>query len=395
MKSLSINKGHLSSRIDLPSSKSYANRALIISALINEDRTLKNLSSSSDVIFLLNCLKKIGLNLTQVGDNLTISNSFPECEKGDLELEVGEGGTTARFLATMLLLGKHQYDLILGQRLKDRPWEEFIKLATDLGARVSLYDRVLRIQGPVKLPKVMEVDCSKTTQFATAFKLLSVVKDVNVVPRGLESSHSYWQMTQSLVEEMRTKKVFSIPLDWSSASYPLAFGALNHDIFLPNLHLDSLQADAKFFNLLDSFDGVEETPDGVRVRPIKHHHAVFQDVSDCLDLVPTLAFFLSHIEGEHVLSGVKNLIYKESDRLREVIALVQTFKRTIHAEGDSLIIYGSKSLITKKVKLEMPDDHRMVMVATLFLLHHQGGEVSPQSSVEKSFPHFFSLLPSN
>jgi 5-enolpyruvylshikimate-3-phosphate synthase len=42
--------------------------------------------------------------------------------------------------------------------------------------------------------------------------------------------------------------------------------------------------------------------------------------------------------------------------------------------------------------LELPDDHRMIMSAALFLRFHQGGSVSPAEAVEKSYPEFFSLI---
>ena len=376
----------------VPPSKSYANRALILAALINKPFKLSHLPSATDVTILIDCLKKVGLNIVEDQSSVEILNSFPECETAEVELSVGEGGTTARFLATMLLLGKNPYRLILGTRLKDRPWREFIQLVQKLGGKAELNENVLTVQGPVKLPAILEVDASKTTQFATAFQLLSVRTKTQVKPTQMESSQSYWAMTQKLVEELPKLNFYTIPADWSSASYPLAFASLNHTIVFPGLSPDNFQADSKFYDLLKEFGCIEQTSTGIVVHLLKHHHNVRFDVSDALDLVPTLGYYLSHIEGENELSGIENLDHKESDRLGEVIGLLKKFERETSTDGHSLYIKGKKERTKTSQDLILPDDHRMIMVASLFLLHHGGGSVAPAEAINKSYPDFFQLI---
>ena len=125
---------------------------------------------------------------------------------------------------------------------------------------------------------------------------------------------------------------------------------------------------------------------------MKKHHPVKFDVSDCLDLVPTLGYFLSHIEGIHRLIGISNLVHKESDRLTEVIKLLSHFNRKAWSEGGVLYIEGKRDIETNCPTLSMPNDHRMVMTAALFLRHHSGGEVGPKEAVLKSYPDFFELF---
>ena len=393
MSSLKVNKGHLKSEVHLPSSKSYANRALILAALSKHAVTFKNLPDSTDVTILLKCLMELGLNITVAGAEVTVHSSFPACESEPRTFEVGEGGTTARFLATMLLLGKENYRLILGSRLKDRPWQEFIKIARELGAEAALKNNELRIKGPITFPEQLIIDCSETTQFATAFKLICPAS-TKVFPLGLKSSVSYWAMTEKVIQEIATKKEYSIPFDWSSAAYPMAFAALNHEISFPELKHDSFQADAKILPILKNFKAVAETHEGIKVSPTKDFFNFSQDMSDALDLVPALSFFLAHVKGQHELSGIQNLVHKESDRLSEVIKLLGKFEKKAWSRDGSLFIEGNPALISQKVQLQMPDDHRMVMTATLFLLHHSGGEISPREAVSKSYPHFFELLKS-
>jgi 5-enolpyruvylshikimate-3-phosphate synthase len=44
------------------------------------------------------------------------------------------------------------------------------------------------------------------------------------------------------------------------------------------------------------------------------------------------------------------------------------------------------------VDLDLPDDHRMVMTGTLFLLYHNGGTIRPAEAVNKSYPSFFEII---
>lgn len=389
MSTLKISKGGLPPVVMVPSSKSYANRALILAALKESPVTLKNLPHATDVSFLVEALKKVGLKISQENSNLVIENSFPLCEREDLLLEVGEGGTTSRFLAGLLLLGEKRYTLKLGKRLKERPWNEFLNSAKGLGAHAEMLDDHLIVTGPANAPAVLEVDCSRTTQFATAFDL--TLKKTKVVPINLNSSLSYWNMNAPLKDKISQSDTYVVPLDWSSAAYPMTFAALNHKIEFPGLFVDPFQADSKLFRVLQSLGTVTTDINGMRVSPPLKKMNITLDMSDCLDLFPAMCFLLSHTEGIHTLSGIKNLSHKESDRLAEISKILTTFEREFTINDGMLSITGCDRLCGQK-HLELPDDHRIVMTAALFLRHHQGGTLSNSESVDKSYPYFFDLL---
>jgi 3-phosphoshikimate 1-carboxyvinyltransferase len=393
MQSLFVSRSRLKSTVEIPSSKSYANRALILAAISSHPVLLENLPDATDVTHLINALKSLGLKIEYTSQGMRFLNSFPACETDSIHIQVGDGGTTARFLAALCLLGSKRYSLELHERLSQRPWGEFLRIAKDLGAHAHLQGNILTIQGPVNFPKELNVDCSQTTQFATAFALVASDKSCEVIPKGMDASESYWEMTKALIKTIPHATSYSVPLDWSSASYPLAFAALNQQLFIPELHLDPFQADACFFHVLKSFDCIQEMASGISVSPIKNKsQSISLDVSQCLDLTPSLAFFLSHIEGHHQLKNVTHLSYKESDRLQEIIQLLSQFDKKVTLEGENLIIYGDPGRIFRPVDLKLPRDHRMVMAGALFLLHHSGGSLYPSEAVEKSFPGFFSMI---
>jgi 3-phosphoshikimate 1-carboxyvinyltransferase len=394
MQILTIKKGScLPGHVIVPTSKSYANRALILGAILKNSPGIKNLPKATDVTILINSLREVGLKIQIENNIFRFTNSFPECEVAPLtHISVGEGGTTARFFAAMLLLGKSEYTLILGERLKQRPWQEFLDIGRSLGAKCELVDNKLIIQGPINLEKVVKIDCSKTTQFASAFQLLGIGRDTQIIPMNMVSSQSYWAMTEKMLAEFNNDEVYEIPMDWSSASYPMAFAALNQNLQFPDLRPDPWQADSKLMDVLLKFNCLEVNSKGISVSPIREQLSVKLNVSDSLDLVPTLAYLLSHIEGQHQLTGIENLVHKESDRLEEVIKLLGIFKRKAQSDGRVLFIEGSSHQFMDEVDLLMPDDHRMVMVGSLFLLQHGGGTIGPAEAVNKSYPGFFELI---
>jgi 3-phosphoshikimate 1-carboxyvinyltransferase len=394
MENLPILKGKMHDQVIVPASKSYANRALILGSIIERPFSISGLSEATDVTNLLNALKAVGLKIDFNDDKITIVNSFPQCEidKGVLEIHVGEGGTTARFLATLLMLGKRKYLLRLGHRLKSRPWDELLRIGKTYGAYVDLQDDKLILQGPLRLSESTQVDCLTTTQFATALQLLTSKTKSQVIPVNMNSSQSYWDLTVHLSEKLPGKSSFSLPGDWSSASYAMAFAALNHEIFFPGFLVDKFQADSKLFEILRSLEAIEQCHSGIKVFPSRISRDIEFDVSDCLDLVPTLIFLLSHISGDHKLRGVQNLVHKESDRLQESLRLLSLFNKKASSDGLDLFIKGDNNRECKQMNLLFPDDHRMVMAGTLFLLHHNGGVISPADAVKKSYPNFFNLI---
>lgn len=389
MSILRIEKGKLPSSVNIPPSKSYANRALILSCVHKGTSILKNVPEATDVTHLISALSDIGLIIRKEKQTTVIENSFPECETKDVEVYVGEGGTTARFLSALVLLGRKKYILRLGKRLKLRPWEEFLETARSLGCEASLEDDALHLRGPLQAPARLEIDCSRTTQFATAFDL--VLENTRVLPTNLHTSESYWKMNAPLKDHFSSFDSYLVPGDWSSAAFPMTFAALNHEIHFPELKEDKLQADSKILDVLNKLGSVKLNATGLTVSPVISHQSITMDMSDCLDLFPALTFLLAHVKGTHLLTGLGNLAHKESDRLEEMEKILKAFGRDYKTENNSLMIHGKEEL-SGEVSLELPDDHRIVMAAALFLRHHNGGSLTNAESVKKSYPEFFNLL---
>ncbi len=391
---LKVEPGFLTEPIVLPASKSHANRFLILAARRGAETTIHQLPASDDVQLLLKSLREMGLAVSGEKD-VVFHNSFPACESQNsapLVLTVGEGGTTARFLAALVSKGHRTYILRTTGRLALRPWAELLDVLKTAGAKISWQGNDLSIQGPVNvafLPK--EISAARSTQFASALRLAFAVDGYHVTPTMLSSSKPYWDMTEESVEAIKSGNV-TVPLDWSSAAYPIVLAAvMNQKIEIPNLKLDG-QADRVIYDLLASRGVAKFLATGIHIRGIEDRRPIQMSVLSCPDLVPALGFLAAHLQGVSEFSGVDILRHKESDRLAAVISLLKQCGVAVEHDEKEDVLKITGGVQAGPWDLEVPADHRLVMTAALFLRAHNGGRLPHPEAVRKSFPNFFDLF---
>lgn len=389
----------LPEKIEVPSSKSYANRALILAALSSRPIKVSNISWAQDVLDMVVILKSIGLKIKMGSDFVVVENSFPECEtniNSTLELYLGEGGTTSRFIVGMLSLGKRKYYLKAKNKMSTRPMQELYGALSHVGASIiqeSEKSFPITIHGPIRANQKVEIDCSETTQFYSSLLLISKKAQLEVKGKKLNTSKGYVEITKKLLESY--DKDFVIPVDFSSASYPIAYSTLNHSLTITNcFERDFLQGDSIILEIIKNYGaGYNLDSTGLHINSTENFRAFEIDCSDCPDLVPTLCYLAAYAVGESKISNIANLRHKESDRIEELIKILKQFDVPCRYDEteDVLSITGiKKNHNVKEISTEY--DHRMVMVATLFLKHNAGGRVSPKAAVNKSFPGFFDIF---
>jgi len=388
--------------IKVPSSKSYANRVLILASLCTEPVEVLNLPKSTDVNILINCLKEVGLSISEVEDGIRIENSFPACEKdiqNELTLESGDGGTTNRFLIPFLALGKRKYNVEALGGMRTRPMDELESSLLELGSQVIRNDEHwFSVQGPLKNDATeIEVDCSRSTQFATGLALALWDKKVKLKTKGLDASKQYFELTEDLVKQFESKKrKFIVPVDASSLSYPLALGLMTDGVVVSNcFEKDALQADSVFIDIIKEIGGdISLSENGLCINKSKNLKPMNRDCSRFPDLVPTLAFVCSKIEGTSVLRNLEVLRHKESDRIDEIIKILDLFevKYKFDEKTQDLHITGTLDTFPNEVSYTPAPDHRMVMVSYLFMRTHSGGKLGNASHVAKSFSNFFEVM---
>jgi len=275
-------------------------------------------------------------------------------------------------------------------------------LGVDAAEREALGGFDIEVQGPFNFTqKKLSVDCGRSTQFASALSMsLWDYEGFELELLNLKTSKSYYEMTLNIIKELRSgKTLFHVPVDFSSLSYPLALGAVTGEIFVENCSsLDTFQADSCFIDILEKMGAVLYWEEGgLKLKVSESLRPLNWDCSDCPDLVPTLAFLCSYVDGVSCLKNIKVLRHKESDRIFEIERLFKAFgiDYKYNNKMDKLEIYGGKlggTPLKKFLRHNPPKDHRMVMVSYLFMKMNNGGEITNASHIKKSFPDFLNAM---
>ncbi len=398
MELIKIHSKHTFSKVvSLPTSKSHTNRLLILASIYDKKIQIQKYSNSSDSLGLIDLLEQIGLKISKSNNDLEISNSFPSCEpEGEelIKLKSNDGGTTNRFIFSLLSLGKRKYELEVDENFASRPNDKLFETLKKLGAKIEINGNFWKIQGPINIDKEIQVDCEKSSQFLSSLLLIAKEKRKLIQSINLDSSTTYVELTNYYLDKFENgEDHFYVPHDFSSASYLMAFAALRGEVLFEGLtQLDEYQADSKFLYVLESL-GVQYKFDKnlfLKGNP-PYQKDLEIDCSNYIDLTPTLIFLCSYIEGKHKLKNLSNLKYKESNRLNEMKLLLDMYEIDyLHDESkDILLINGANKISEAKFEYYAPDDHRIIMTAALFMIHNSGGTIYNYTSVSKSFPRFF------
>jgi 3-phosphoshikimate 1-carboxyvinyltransferase len=148
---------------------------------------------------------------------------------------------------------------------------------------------------------------------------------------------------------------FPVEGDWSSASYFLAMGALSEEVEVDNITTASVQGDRVILDILRSMGArVRAVGDTVTVNKGNGDlKAVHIDLSDCIDLLPTVAALAALADGTSELMGIERARIKESDRVAAVKEGLEKIGVDVREQGNRLIITG---LATKKPVDEEKED---------------------------------------
>ena len=174
---------------------------------------------------------------------------------------------------------------------------------------------------------------------------------------------------------------FSIEGDWSAAANFLVAGAVFGIVRLQGLDTTSLQADISIMDILmDAGASLsQEDESGIITTQKAPLRAFDTDLNNCPDLFPIVAILAAFCSGTSHILGFKRLASKESDRGKAILETLTKMGVSAYAEGDQLTIEGHslESRILNGTLLKGGEytsfhDHRMAMALTVASLGADG-----------------------
>jgi len=408
----SISKSEIKGKVIAPSSKSYTIRGLMCAALAKGESEIIHPLTSDDTEAALKVLSQIGVGIHQKEDSWRVNGG--NFHQPATDLFCGESAATLRFMTAICSLVPGKCRLVPGPSLAKRPLRPLIQALRQLGVNCSCQGEVapVIVDGGRLTGGVAKLPGNISSQFVSALLFISPFADEGVKIRlttPLESK-PFVLMTLDCLEKFGIKVDYSRDLrefnvskqiykptkyrvegDWSSASYLLALGALSGEVEVENLNPESWQGDKIILNFLKDMGAlVKIDKNSVAVRRSRLN-AIPADLSDCIDLLPTIAVLAASADGVSQLVGIERGRIKESNRVSAVREGLEKMGIKVQEERNRLIIAGSTP---KGTAIDSKGDHRVAMAFSI--LGSAVGEtiINDAECVSKTFPQFWEVFKS-
>lgn len=414
--------GNAQGTVQLPGSKSISNRILLLAALAEGTTQVHDLLASDDTAHMLDALTKLGIAVTQTGNNdYSISGKqgiFPVTEA---DLFLGNAGTAFRPLVAVLSLMHGHYRLSGVPRMHERPIADLVDALRQLGANITYLGNPgfppLEIK-PATLhgqddTHTVTVKGDVSSQFLTGLLMalpLSEKKSIIHVSGtlisqpyieltlaqmqrfGVHAEHTGWQ--QFVIparQKYRSPGHVFVEGDASSASYFLAAGAIGHGpVRVQGVGRDSPQGDIRFAAALELMGAkISMGENWIEAsRTGKFLHAIDLDCNHIPDAAMTLAVTALFAEGTTTLRNIASWRLKETDRLAAMASELRKLGAAVEEGTDYLRVTPPAQGIIPHAAIDTYDDHRMAMCFSLVSLGAPV-RINDPDCVAKTFPDYF------
>lgn len=435
--------------VRMPSSKSFAQRAILAAALADGTSALHAYSPCGDSESAIALAESLGASVSRSGDILTIKGI--SAHPGQLSvsrIDTGESGLLTRLaIPVVSLLDSVPFTVEGRGTLQKRPLNSAADIMAAFGVLLSNTEkrperevyvpvsvRGTLIPGTANVPgsggsqlisgllmalplcdadSVLRVNDPKSLPYM--YMTLDVLRHFGIKTRSemegdakmLEEED--WSSCSAIEFRIRGKQAyrpadFDIEGDWSAAANFLVAGALFGGATLQGLDTKSIQADISILDILvEAGAVVSELEDGcvsVTKAPLE---AFDTDLNNAPDLFPICALLAAFCAGESRIAGVGRLASKESDRAAAITGTLAKMGVDVSVQGDEMCIYG-ESLSSRILSSRLLEggsyssyhDHRMaMMLAVASMAAKSPIVIDDEACVKKSYPDFYSAFGSS
>jgi len=404
---------HILATVEIPASKSYTNRALLIAALADGESRIENPLFSDDTHYMSEALIQFDIPVQKEEKAYIVQGCGGKITVPQNEIFVGNAGTTMRFLTTFSSLANGVTRLTGDSRMQQRPIGDLLTCLEQMKIRVLSVKGnqcpPLEIHGGDAPGGKVRLAGNKSSQYLTSILLSAPYfkNDTTIHILGDLTSKSYADITLDIMRafgvrvENEDYERFKVPSgqhyrareyrvegDWSSASYFLSAAAVTGGkVTLTGLNPDSVQGDAQFLDILQQMGcAIKKSPEKIHLTG-NLLRGITINMNSMPDAVQTLAVTALFAEGETVINGIANLKIKETDRIHALETELSRLGATVISGEDFLTIRPGKNY--SGAEIETYDDHRMAMSFAVAGLKIPGVKIKNPKCVEKSFPDFF------
>lgn len=406
----------ISFKVEIPGSKSITNRALLLASMADGESTLKHVLFSDDSRSFLDCLEKLGyeLSINEKDQVVKLKGGLPN---QNAAINVRSAGTTARFLTAFLSAAGGEYDIKSSEQMAKRPMkplcETLEKLGVDFTYHGQEYFLPFRLKSAACKGGEVELFAEQSSQFLSALLMTGHLYEngLTIHHTGKEIAKPYIDMTIKMIEQFggsvakegQTYHVshagpyrpltYLIEPDVSGACYFFAMAVLTGgSILVKDIHVESLQGDIRFLDILKMLGAkIKDTDAGITLQGPADgcYNGIDIDLNDCSDQTMTLAALAVFAKTPTVIRNIGHIRLQESDRIHAIVTELKKMGITCKEADDSITIWPG---IPGPAEIDTYNDHRMAMAFSLIGLKADRIVINDPDCTAKTFENYFELL---
>jgi 3-phosphoshikimate 1-carboxyvinyltransferase len=407
----SVERSSIFGEVFAPPSKSYTHRAFLITSL-GSGGTVKRPLLSADTRATISASEAFGARIS-IEEDVHIKGVSDKPQTPEDVINVLNSGTTLRFCSAVASLTDGAV-LTGDASIRTRPNGPLLSSLSELGADA------FSIRANGKAPLVIKgkmrggtahLNGGVSSQFLSALLIAAPLaeSDTKIIIQGDLKSRPYAEITLDMLADAGVSveakpqeffvpgnqsyglKSYTIPGDFSSASYPLAAAAVTGSEVTVKGVLPSRQGDSAIIDILDRMGAKVTWDKELGELNIKGGdlQGVEVDAGRTPDLVPTIAVLGALAKGKTVVKNAEHVRHKETDRLHAMAVELSKMGADIRERPDGLEITGGK---LHGASVHGYHDHRIVMALTVAGFVAGGTRIDTAEAVDVSYPGFFDQM---
>ncbi|KEF40532.1 3-phosphoshikimate 1-carboxyvinyltransferase [Schinkia azotoformans MEV2011] len=421
-KQLVTNVSSLKGTIQVPGDKSISHRAVMFGSIAKGKTTVTGFLPGEDCLSTINCFRKMGVRITQMGEYVEIeSDGINGLKEPKDILDVGNSGTTTRLMLGILATRPFHSVLIGDESIAKRPMGRVTNPLRQMGAVIDGRENGMYTPLSIRGGDTIGIEYNSpvaSAQVKSAILLAGLgSKGVTTVTEPALSRDHTERMLEAFgatiirdglsvsIEggQTLTATDIEVPGDISSAAFFLVAGAIvpNSRINLKNVGmnptrtgivtvLQRMGAELEIMNerIVNGEPVADLTISTSNLTGIE----ISGDIIPALiDEIPIIALLATQADGQTVIRNAEELKVKETNRIDTVVTELKKMGAMIEATDDGMIIHGKSPLHGAEVNSY--GDHRIgMMLAIAALLSKSDTILQDADAIAVSYPNFFDHL---
>ena len=407
-------------KLIIPGDKSISHRSIILGSIAKGKLIITNFLKSDDCLHTISAMRNLGARITDHKEQIMIEGiGLNNIKKPKCTIDAGNSGTLIRLLAGLLSTQNFTSRITGDQSLSSRPMKRIIEPLASHGASINSNDFMapLTIIGNTKLSPIDYKQDIASAQVKSCLMLASLfIKGESkfhekIITRDHTENlleHLEYNITRSNNEtrikgcEVLSAKDITIGSDISSAAFFIVAALIlnKSEIKIPNVNinkyrtgiivvLEQMGADISILNKrVDSNENIADLI--IKSTQLKPINLGGEIISTLIDELPILFIACAVSSGVSKITGIKELRYKESDRIKSMEEGLIAVGIKVTSTIDSIEINGGEIM---GGKINSYGDHRIAMAfAIAGLVAKKSITIVNTKNISTSFPTFIELM---